>query len=98
MSLFLEEDILTKEMESWKGFADSLKSEEDKNLFLTMLNDCQKYALAINVKGMPFPTEPLIMALLLTQHNMIGWLSEQVPKHIISNKFGLGSIKGEPQE
>jgi hypothetical protein len=99
MSLFPEEDILTKEMESCKGFADSLKSEEDKNLFLTMLNDCQKYAfLAINAKGMPFPTEPLIMALLLAQHNMIGWLSEQVPKHIISNEFGLGSIKGEPQE
>ena len=98
MSLFPEEDIPTKEIESWRGFADSLKSEEDKNLFLTMLNDCQKYALAINAKGMPFPTEPLIMALLLTQHNMIGWLSEQVPKHIISNKFGLGSIKGEPQE
>jgi hypothetical protein len=34
MSLFPEEDILTKEMESWKGFANSLKSEEDKNLFL----------------------------------------------------------------
>ena len=91
MSLFPEEDILTKEMESWKGFADSLKSEEDKNLFLTMLNDCQKYALAINAKETPFPTEPLIMALLLTQHKMISWLSEQVPKHIISNEFGLES-------
>ena len=43
-----------------------------------MLNDCQKYALAINAKETPFPTEPLIMALLLTQHKMIGWLSEQV--------------------
>jgi hypothetical protein len=67
MSLFPDEDILTKEIESWKGFADSLKSEEDKNLFLTMLNNCQKYALAINAKETPFLTEPLIMALLLTQ-------------------------------
>src|SRR5215212_2342271 len=91
MSLFPEEDIPTKEIESWRGFADSLKSEEDKNLFLTMLNDCQKYALAINAKETPFPTEPLIMALLLTQHKMISWLSEQVPKHIISNEFGLES-------
>jgi hypothetical protein len=40
MSLFPAEDILTKEIESWEGFADSLKSKEDKNLFLTMLNDC----------------------------------------------------------
>jgi hypothetical protein len=43
-----------------------------------MLNDCQKYALAINAKGTPFPAEPLIMALLLTQHKMIDWLSEQL--------------------
>ncbi len=93
MSLFPDEDILTKEIESWKGFADSLKSEADKKLFLTMLNDCQKYAVAVNVKETPFPTEPLIMALLLTQHKMISWLSKQVkPKHITSNEFGLESI------
>jgi hypothetical protein len=42
MSLFPDEDILTKEIGSWKGFADSLKSDEGKNLFLTMLNDCQQ--------------------------------------------------------
>ena len=65
MSLFPGEDILTKEIESWKGFAESLKSEEDKSLFLTMLNDCQKYALAVYAEETPFPTEPLIMALCL---------------------------------
>ena len=32
MSLFPEENILTKEIESWRGFTDSLKSEEDKKL------------------------------------------------------------------
>jgi hypothetical protein len=46
MSLFPDEDILTNEIEPWKGFADRLKSEEDKKLFLKMLSDCQKYALA----------------------------------------------------
>ncbi len=56
MSLFPEENILTKEIESWRGFADSLKSDEDRKLFLKMLNDCQKYALAINAKETPFPT------------------------------------------
>ncbi|CAN5159477.1 hypothetical protein BH18THE2_BH18THE2_23220 [soil metagenome] len=48
MSLFPEEKILTKEIESWKGFTDTLNSEEDNKLFFKMLNDCQKYALAIN--------------------------------------------------
>jgi hypothetical protein len=54
-----------------RGFADSLKSEEDKGMFIGMLEKCQKYAVAINAKGKPFPTEPLIMALLLEQHKMI---------------------------
>ena len=79
MSLFPEENILTKEIESWKAFADGLKSEKDKKLFLEMLEKCQKYSVAINTKGKPFPTEPLIMALLLEQHKMIDWLHENMP-------------------
>jgi hypothetical protein len=79
VSLFPEENISTREIESWKAFADCLKSEEDKELFLEMLENCQKYALAINAKGEPFPTEPLIMALLLEQHRMIDWLQEKIP-------------------
>jgi len=77
MSLFPDEDILTKEIESWKGFASSLESEDDRKSFLKMLNDCQKYALAINAKETPFPTEPLIMALQLVQRKMIRWLAGQ---------------------
>ena len=80
-TLFPTENIHTKEIESWRGFAESLISREDKKLFLKMLNDCEKYAMAINAKGTPFPTEPLIMALLLTQHKIISWLSEQVSKY-----------------
>jgi hypothetical protein len=78
VSLFPNEDVLTKEIESWKDFADSLKSEKDRQLFNKMLNDCYKYATAINAKGEPFPTEPLIMSLLLSQHKMIEWLSKQI--------------------
>ena len=74
MSLFPQENVLTKEIESWRVFADSIKSEEDKKLFLEMLEKCQKYSVAINAKGKPFPTEPLVMALLLEQHKMINWL------------------------
>jgi hypothetical protein len=33
MSLFPNEDILTKEIESWKSFADSLSSKEDRDVF-----------------------------------------------------------------
>ena len=34
--------------------------------------------MAINAKGQPFPTEPLIMALLLSQHKLIDWITKQV--------------------
>jgi hypothetical protein len=79
MSLFPNQDVTTKEIQSWKGFVDSLNSQEYKELFNKMLNDCHKYAAAINAKGKePFPTEPLIMALLLSQNKMIEWLKDQV--------------------
>ena len=81
MSLFPKEDILTKEIASWKSFGDSLSSKEDRDLFEKMLNDCYNYAAAINAKCEPFPTEPLIMALLLSQHKMIDWLSKQISKY-----------------
>jgi hypothetical protein len=46
MSLFPNEDILTKEIESGKSYADSLHANNRK-LFMSMLNDCYKYAAAI---------------------------------------------------
>ena len=89
MSLFPNEDILTKEIQSWTAFVDSLSSKEDRELFKTMLNDCYKYSAAINAKGEPFPAEPLIMALLLSQHKMIDWLTVQISKHesLINNRI-----------
>jgi hypothetical protein len=80
LSLFPEEDILTKEIESWQGFAERL-SEEDRTTFTKMLNNCYKYSKAINAKGKPFPTEPVIMALLFSQHKLIPWLEKQVGKN-----------------
>jgi hypothetical protein len=78
MSLFPYEDVLTKEIESWKGFAGRLSAEEDRKIFMEMLNNCYKYAKAINAKGRLFPTEPVIMALLFSQHKLIEWLETQI--------------------
>jgi hypothetical protein len=80
LSLFPNEDILTKEIESCKGFADSLSAEEDRKTFMNMLNNCYKYAKEINAKAQPFPAEPVIMALLFSQHKMIEWLEGQISK------------------
>jgi hypothetical protein len=78
MSLFPLEDILTKEIESWRSFGASLNSEEYQEIFNKMLSDCYKYANAINAKGEPFPTDSLLMSLLLSQQKMIVWLTAQV--------------------
>jgi hypothetical protein len=80
MSLFSNEDILSKEIKSWNGFADTLPVEEDRKTFTKMLNGCYKYAKAINVKAQPFPSKPLIMALLFSQDKMIRWLEKQISK------------------
>jgi len=80
MSLFPNEDILAKEIESWKGFVDRLPTEEDRKTFTKMLNDCYKYAKAINANAQPFPSEAVIMALLFSQHKLIEWLQGQISK------------------
>ena len=99
MSLFPNEDILTKEIKSWKDFANNLSSKEDRELFEKMLNDCYKYAAAINAKGQPFPTEPLIMALLLSQHKIIDWLTKQFSKYeSLDNKKQVKESKQQEQE
>jgi hypothetical protein len=50
LSLFPQNDIITKEIESWSGFADNLETDEDSNLFRKMLKECYKYSVAINDK------------------------------------------------
>lgn len=81
MSLFSDEDVLTTEIESWRSFIDKLSSNDyDKAIFTKLLNDCYKYAVAINNQAQihPFPTESLIMSMLLSQHKLINHLKSMV--------------------
>jgi hypothetical protein len=74
MSLFPYEDVLTKEIEAWKDFADKLPSDNDRVIFIKLLNDRYKYAV---------PAETIIMALLLSQHKIISHLKSIILfKHI----------------
>ena len=81
MSLFPDEDVLTREIETWRGFIEKLPTEADKLVFTKLLNDCYKYSVAMNnhIQTNPFPTESLIMALLLTQHKLINHLKSIIP-------------------
>ena len=81
MSLFPDEDVLTKEIDTWRGFIDKLPSDEDKAVLTKLLNDCYKYSVAMNnhAQTHPFPSESLIMALLLIQHILINHLKSMLP-------------------
>ena len=60
-------DILAPEIETWKGFADTLRGE-DRSLFLQMLEKCCQYERAINSKGEYYSAESFIMTLIFLQH------------------------------
>jgi hypothetical protein len=80
MSLFPDEDILTKEIEAWRGFVEKLPADEDKVVLTELLNSCYKYSLAMNEHSQEhsFPSESLIMTLLLIQHKLIIHLKSMI--------------------
>ncbi|HEU4468755.1 MAG TPA: hypothetical protein VFR61_06965 [Nitrososphaeraceae archaeon] len=71
--MFPNEDILTKEIQAWSGFADALR-EEDRVLFLRMLEQCYQYVDSINSKGEYYSTESMLVSLVFVQHKIINWL------------------------
>jgi hypothetical protein len=78
-----QEDILTKEIESWSKFEYALR-EEDSILFNKMLNECQQkeeYSKAFKAKGEYNSTESLFMALIFQQQKMISKLIDKVSKY-----------------
>jgi hypothetical protein len=84
MSLFPYEDVLTQEIEAWRSFADKLPSDDDRAIFTKLLNDCYRYAAAINSQEHPFPAESVIIALLLSQHKVISYLKSIIVSKPIS--------------
>ena len=73
LALFPYEDILTKEIQSWNGFANASR-EEDRVIFLHMLEQCYQYVDSINSKGEYYSTESLLTSLVFVQHKIINWL------------------------
>ena len=68
-------DILTKEIESWGRFEYALR-EENRLLFHKMLNRCRKseYVSCVSAKGENFSAEALFLILILEQQKMINEL------------------------
>jgi hypothetical protein len=75
-----EKSILTKEIESWKGFEYALR-KSNATLFNKMLKEClenEEYASASRTKGPQYSTESLFMALILQQQKMINELINKI--------------------
>lgn len=79
LSLFPDDDLLAKEIESWKIFGENLR-EKDRVMFAKMIRDCYKYIRAINAKGQSYSTESLLMSLIISQQQMIEFLIEHKEK------------------
>jgi len=75
----LSDSDIVKEIESWRRFADALRTD-DRELFREMMQLCYEYIPAMEAKGSPFPSEPLFMSLLFLQHKTITWLVGEVEK------------------
>lgn len=59
MSLFPEEEVLTKEIAARCGFIEKLPSEDDKAIMIDLSDGCHKYVVAINSHDHPFfPLNP----------------------------------------
>jgi hypothetical protein len=75
-----DENILTKEVESWKGFEYALR-KPNATLFNKMLKEClenEEYASAFKTKGPQYSTESLVMALIFQQQKMIRELINKI--------------------
>jgi hypothetical protein len=75
-----EDNILTKEIDSWKGFEYAL-SKPNATLFNKMLTECfenEEYAVAFKTKGPQNSAESLFMALIFQQQKMISKLIEKM--------------------
>jgi hypothetical protein len=75
-----DDDILAKEIQSWKGFEYALR-QPNATLFNKMLTEClenEEYAAAFKTKGPRDSAESLFMALILQQQKMISKLIEKM--------------------
>jgi hypothetical protein len=75
-----EDNILTKEIDSWKGFEYALR-KPNATLFNKMLTEClenEEYAVVFKTKGPQNSAESLFMALIFQQQKMISKLIKKM--------------------
>jgi hypothetical protein len=79
-----QENVLTKEIESWISSEYSLR-EQDRILFNKIVNECQKESKALTAKDEYNSAESLFMALIFQQQKIISKLIDKL-SNIKENK------------
>ena len=69
--------LLQEEIESWRPFANSLRSEE-RVIFKALIEKCWRYSKAIESSKKRYITEPFFLTVLLIQQRTIEWLQSQL--------------------
>ena len=80
MDALKDDDILTKEIQSWKGFEYALR-QQNATLFNKMLTEClenEEYAAAFKTKGPQDSAESLFMVLIFQQQKLISKLIKEI--------------------
>jgi hypothetical protein len=80
MNVIADDDILAREIESWKGFEYALR-QPNATLFNKMLTEClenEEYAAAFKTKGPQDSSESLFMALIFQQQKLISKLIKEI--------------------
>jgi len=79
MSILSKNGTLNSQLEMLSDLAKSLHSDEDKTHYAAMLRQYTLYCMAINYEHESFPSEQLLEALIIEQHNkMIDWLEKRI--------------------
>jgi hypothetical protein len=80
MNVIADDDILAREIGSWKGFGYALR-QPNATLFNKMLTEClenEEYAAAFKTKGPQDSAESLFMVLIFQQQKRISKLIETI--------------------
>lgn len=79
MSILSKNGALSNQIEMLRDFTGSLHSDEDKAHYTAMLRLYTLFCMAIDCEHESFPSEHLLEALILAQHNkMIDWLKRKI--------------------
>jgi hypothetical protein len=80
MEALKDNDIVAKEIDSWKGFEYALR-QPNATLFNKMLTEClenEEYAAAFKTKGPQDSAESLFMVLIFQQQKLISKLIKEI--------------------